>query len=158
MSTIRTGPVVSVPDGHILWDGTQEHLDLAAENWDDQYGATLRHDGFASLWVGKDGIRFPIQSALPGDRIEWTRLDIRRTPSECIPEPPIVWDGSDEAEEAIDAALPEGWNAAHVDHGHLAIFATGMGCAEARNDVEISWRIQIIGDSFVILPPAAVTE
>lgn len=70
------------------------------------------------------------------------------------PAEPIVWDGSDAMIAEVAAALPSPWEChkAFLLNHHLRIRLVN-DFADLNVWVEPGWRIQIVDDSFVILPP-----
>ena len=71
---------------------------------------------------------------------------------------PIVWDGTDEAFERVRNAFEGTANYASLDDNPSAGWGHGgclwIGVGQESSMVPSGWRIQIVGDSFVILPPA----
>lgn len=67
---------------------------------------------------------------------------------------PIVWDGTDAMIAEVAAALPSPWEChkAFLLNHHLRIQLVN-DFADLNVWVEPGWRIQIVDDSFAILPP-----
>lgn len=72
---------------------------------------------------------------------------------------PIVWDGTDAMIAEVAAALPSPWEChkAFLLDQHLRIQLVN-DFADLNVWVEPGWRIQIVGDSFAILPPEVTSR
>lgn len=68
---------------------------------------------------------------------------------------PIVWDGNEASTSVIADALPGAWEVDSCYPGWLDIWQMAPNDGEAFLWARLrpGWRIQIVGDSFVILPP-----
>lgn len=64
---------------------------------------------------------------------------------------PIVWDGSDETRHQLHLAIGDTWWLDIApDHGALCLTPKTGG---THASITAGWRVQIIGDTFAILPP-----
>lgn len=99
--------------------------------------ARLVDGGCAYFWVDSGGVE---RAGTPSDWVEVSD--------------PIVWDGTDTMVAKVAAALPTPWwchKAVLMPHDLRLRLVNNTAGLDVW--IEPGWRIQAIGDSFVILPP-----